>query len=98
LAESYFGTADQAGNVLEWNDAVIVGSSRGLRGGSFLIVEGYLRASLRNNNVPSSEGGGVGFRVASSSIAAVPEPTSLLSMAGLLGGGLLLRRRSKNSL
>jgi hypothetical protein len=28
-------------------------------------------------------------------IAAVPEPATLLSMSGLLGGGLLLRRRSK---
>lgn len=28
-------------------------------------------------------------------VSAVPEPASLLSMAGLLGGGLLLRRRAK---
>jgi hypothetical protein len=28
-------------------------------------------------------------------VAAVPEPASVLSMAGLLGGGLLLRRRAK---
>jgi hypothetical protein len=32
------------------------------------------------------------------SISTVPEPTSMLSMAGLLGGGLLLRGRSKRSL
>lgn len=31
-------------------------------------------------------------------IAAVPEPATLLSMSGLLGGGLLLRRRSKRGL
>ena len=30
---SYYGTFDQGGNVIEWNDAVIT-SSRGLRGGS----------------------------------------------------------------
>jgi sulfatase modifying factor 1 len=97
-ANNYFGTADQGGNVNEWNDAVISGSTRGRRGGSLTVAENDLRASYRSGYDPMIEGSGTGFRVASSSIAAVPEPTSLLSMAGLLGGGLLLRRRSKHSL
>ena len=29
------GTFDQGGNVFEWNEAIISGSSRGVRGGSF---------------------------------------------------------------
>lgn len=33
LANSFYGTFDQGGNVLEWNDEVI-GSGRGLRGGA----------------------------------------------------------------
>ena len=36
-SDSAYGTNDQAGNVFEWNDAVISGSSRGLRGGSWAL-------------------------------------------------------------
>ena len=43
-SQSAYGTNDQAGNVLEWNDAVI-GSSRGLRGGSWNLNSSYLPAS-----------------------------------------------------
>ena len=95
---SSYGTRDQGGNVWEWNDAVISGSSRGLRGGSFGGNEVALRASNRNFGVPADENNVVGFRVASSSIAAVPEPSGLLTTAALVASSLLLRRRSKNSL
>jgi formylglycine-generating enzyme required for sulfatase activity len=86
---SSYGTFDQGGNVWEWNDAVISGSSRGLRGGSFNYGESYLRASHRNDFLdPSDEGVSLlGFRVAS-----VPEPTSLL-LTMLAGGVMLIRRK-----
>ena len=92
------GTFDQGGNVWEWNDAVISGSSRGRRGGSFSYGEGSLRASNRFDLDPSDEYVFIGFRVASSSVAAVPEPSGLLTTAALVASSLLLRRRSKNSL
>jgi sulfatase modifying factor 1 len=85
-ANNYFGTADMAGNAAEWNDAVI-GSSRGLRGGSLGGFEVSLRASSRNNNVPTGELSTVGFRVAS-----VPEPTSLV-LTMLAGSVMLIRRK-----
>ena len=91
-ANNYFGTADQGGTVTEWNDAVISGSSRGLRGGSFEVGEDDLRASYIDYGFPTSEASGLGFRVASS-IAAVPEPSSMLSTLALVAGGLLTRRR-----
>ena len=102
-ANNYFGTADQGGNVWEWNDAVISNSSvvaRGVRGGSWYGNHAYgLSASDRIGvYTPALEFDNVGFRVASSSLSAVPEPTSMLSTAGLLGAGLLLRGRSKRSL
>ena len=61
---SPYGTFDQGGNVWEWNEAVI-GSSRGLRGGSFSFIHISLRAADRDFDVnPSYEVGIIGFRVA----------------------------------
>jgi sulfatase modifying factor 1 len=89
---SSYGTFDQGGNFWEWNDAVISGSSRGLRGGSLSNDEFYLRASYRDNSGPMDESDLVGFRVAS-----VPEPTSMV-LSMLAGGMMLIRRRRYSSL
>lgn len=87
LADSFYGTFDQGGNVLEWNDAVIGGSARGWRGGSWFDGENSLRSSYRGSAGPSVEGYFMGFRV-----AIIPEP----SVAGLMGlGALLLLRKRK---
>jgi len=86
-SQSYYGINDMAGNVFEWNDAVI-GSSRGLRGGSWGSVELYMRSSILNGSVPSNEFDGVGFRLAS-----IPEPSSTL-LTLLFSTGLLCRRKS----
>ena len=89
-ADSYYGTFDQGGNVWEWNDTII-GSSRGLRGGSWDYRESYLQAGPRYFDVgPKSEYDYVGFRVAT-----VPEPTAAVSL--IFAGGLLLSRRKRPS-
>ena len=67
---SAYDTFDQGGNVWEWNDAVI-GSSRGLRGGSWDDFDGSLQSSLRFDLDPTDEYNILGFRVAS-----VPEPST----------------------
>lgn len=93
FATSDYGTLDQAGNVWEWNDAVI-GSSRGLRGGSWGSDPAYnLRATLRSSSATTSEDEFIGFRVAAS-IASVPEPSTPLLLGLLLATMLPNRRRS----
>ena len=79
---SPYGTFDQGGNVWEWNEAIISGSYRGVRGGSFGDHPDYLAASTRFPHGPSGgEFDVVGFR-----LAMIPEPgTGLLVIAGLLG-------------
>ncbi len=63
-SDSYYGTNDQAGNVWEWNDAIISGTSRGVRGGSWAFIEIVQRSSGRYDFDPTSEDHLIGFRVA----------------------------------
>jgi formylglycine-generating enzyme required for sulfatase activity len=87
-SDSFYGTNDQGGNVWEWNDAVISGSSRGLRGGSWYDGDGNLASSYSDDNDPSSEYDDVGFRVAS-----VPEPSCVVLT--ILASGMLVTRRKR---
>lgn len=100
LADSPYGTFDQGGNVFEWDEAFISGSSRGVRGGSWNNGTTSLAASFRIGVSPTLENDSVGFRVASpfSETAAVPEPSSVV-LAGIGGMVLMLwyRRRSQKS-
>jgi sulfatase modifying factor 1 len=87
-SDSAYGTNDQAGNVWEWNDAVI-GSSRGVRGGSYNYEASGLASSYRNVSVvPSFEFDVGGFRVAS----VIPEPSCWV-LAILASGMMLIRRK-----
>ena len=61
----FYGTFDQGGNAWEWNDAVISGSFRGLRGGSWYFFDFLLRSSYRFSGTPDSGLNSIGFRVAS---------------------------------
>jgi sulfatase modifying factor 1 len=90
LSESWYGTSDQGGNLMEWNEALISGG-RGLRGGSFEYnSESPLQSSDRSFiGNPFNGGSFTGFRVAT-----VPEPsTAALCIAGCVGAWVLRRRR-----
>jgi formylglycine-generating enzyme required for sulfatase activity len=85
------GSFDQGGNVWEWNETII-GSGRGLRGGSFSNNPGNLAASNRYDAIyPTDENNNAGFRV-----ARTPEPgAALLGVCALLTLALLRRHQHR---
>jgi len=87
---SAYGTYDQGGNVWEWNEGTLTGTTyRGTRGGSFLSGEAnLLGADRRYGFSPIREYNFIGFRVAE-----VPEPSVVCLLASCLaafGSALLV--------
>lgn len=93
LSHSYYGTFDQGGNVMEWTETVVPGSSdrRYLRGGAFTEPD-YKMSVFPENDFAHNEFFSFGFRVA----AAVPEPSAMLlgTMAVLTIGLARFRRQT----
>jgi sulfatase modifying factor 1 len=93
-SDSPCGTFDQGGNVWEWNESIVYQDAtyayRGRRGGSFNHDIYNLLASNRNYYTPTVESFLLGFRVSE----VVPEPSSLIALAGGLISllGIRLRR------
>ncbi len=70
----------------EWNEALVFGTSRGLRGGPFHYSDTYLHAADRSDASPWGRSYYVGFRVAQ-----VPEPATVSLL--LIGSILAMKRR-----
>lgn len=96
-SRSFYGTADQGGNVWEWTETDYVANpGKVIRGAGWNFPELGMRASYRDSLNPSvGDGTGdtigvVGFRVA----AAVPEPMLAAILLSAVPG-FALRRRSR---
>ena len=67
LSSSAYGTFDQCGNALQWNESFINssnGPARGLRGGAFDYVWDHVANFYRDSENPVGEQTNIGFRVA----------------------------------
>ena len=90
-SESPYGTFDQGGNMIEWNEQIVFGSYRGLRGGDWFFDATSLAASNPYYDSPTHENDLIGFRVAS----LLPEPgPGLLGMTAMLSLAASRSRRA----
>ena len=88
-----YGTFDQGGDLFQWNETAVTGSSRGVRGGSYNGTALGLRSSYGLDDVPTDEFFDLGFRVAS-----VPEPSSvILLFIGIVALAIARRRVPRRS-
>jgi formylglycine-generating enzyme required for sulfatase activity len=90
---SPYGAYDMNGDVMQWNQASIDGSNRGVRGGSFIDSAGGLGLSNRIFLGATSEDYNYGFRVAS--VVSTPEPSAGVLAAIACGVMLWWRKRFK---
>jgi len=84
-SESYYGAADMAGNVYEWNEAILSSDTRGIRGGCWYSHEVFLQKTDRQSYPATYESDEVGFRIG----AAIPldRATGLIVEGGGDEGG-----------
>lgn len=88
-SDSPYGTFDQGGNLQEWNETIKKsGANRGVRGGDLVNLSYNLQSGYAYSFAPTYEPWSFGFRV----VQAVPEPSSLIALAGGLISLLGARR------
>jgi formylglycine-generating enzyme required for sulfatase activity len=86
LSSSFYGTSDQGGNVLEWDETVISGTQRRQRGGTFQTLGTTMQSTIQFSDPPTVESLQLGFRVASP----VPGPVPTVSEWGIVSLAILV--------
>lgn len=102
---SPYGSFDQGGNVVEWNEQIVSTTSRGFRGGGWSSTSASLAASIPSSGGPGLEVDNIGFRVArllppsppAAPVGSVAGPVAaaLLMLSGALGIAHQKRRRAR---
>jgi sulfatase modifying factor 1 len=88
-AGSAYGTFDQGGNVLEWNDAPVGTNKYVMRGGSLWLDGEFMASTVVSSYLAHLGGSSLGFRLVSlapivKQVVPLPAPGALLCLA--LGG------------
>lgn len=90
---SPYGTFDQGGDVLQWNETVI-GTGRGLRGGSWPGSASFLLSSYRPGVDPSFEREDYGFRVATIPLPPIGATETVAPQVAISGGNVNITVKS----
>ncbi len=92
---SYYGTFDQAGDVFDWNDAIINTTSsvsRGVRGGCWFSGTTAIASSNRGmSGAGTGASNSIGFRVATTYAAPTGVFEGLIDNAGVIAGIIRLK-------
>lgn len=95
---SHYGTFDQSGNVGEWTEAILAGTSDGYvhrinRGGNMYGASADISATNRIFSAPSWVSGDATDGIRLVQLLPVPEPSSMIALAGGLLALAGIRRR-----
>ncbi len=92
-APSYYGTFDQGGNLWEWNEDIVGGTSRVRRGGAWGTSEIDLRSTSGTFSGATDGLLNLGFRVVR--LVPIPEPGTYGAAMGAMALGVVMLRRRR---
>ncbi len=80
IADSFYGTFDQGGNVWEWTEEIVSSTDRRRFGGAYSTLSSRLSVSSPASSDPTTQSDGTGFRV----VSLIPEPATVAAWLGII--------------